>query len=48
LKARAVGADRHTAQVDFFDRHGDLALRAVDFPPAVELIRMVKALSSRG
>ena len=47
LKARAAGADRHTAQVYFFDRGGRLAMRSVDFPPVGELVRVMKALDGR-
>lgn len=45
LKARNSGADRHTAQVFFFDRRGELAMRSVDFPPVAEIVRVLKELS---
>jgi protein SCO1/2 len=44
LKARNRGADRHSAQVYFFNRAGLLAMRSVDFPPANEMIRVLRAL----
>jgi protein SCO1/2 len=47
LKARSEGADRHTAQVYFFNRRGQLAMRSVDFPPASELVRVLEALSKQ-
>lgn len=48
LKARANGPDRHTGQVYFFDREGQLALRSVDFPPAQEVVRALEELGSAG
>ncbi len=34
VRGRAVGADRHTAQVYLFDRQARLAYRTADMPPA--------------
>lgn len=48
LKARANGPDRHTGQVYYFDRKGQLALRSVDFPPAQEVVRSLEELASAG
>ena len=48
LKARANGPDRHTGQVYYFDRKGQLALRSVDFPPAHEVVRALDELASTG
>jgi len=48
LKARANGPDRHTGQVYYFDRKGQLALRSVDFPPAQEVVRALEELASAG
>lgn len=48
LKARAKGPDRHTGQVYYFDRKGQLALRSVDFPPAQEVVRALGELASAG
>lgn len=47
LKARNAGADRHTAQVFFFNRRGELAMRSVDFPPAAEIARVLKELAAQ-
>jgi hypothetical protein len=47
LKARSRGADRHTAQVYFFNRGGQLVLRSVDFPPAAAIARVLRDLSAR-
>ena len=47
LKARSDGADRHTAQVYFFNRRAQLAMRSVDFPPAAELVRVLEDLSKQ-
>jgi len=47
LKARASGADRHTAQAYFFNRSGALVMRSVDFPPAGALVRVLKELDRR-
>ena len=47
LKARATGADRHTAQVYFFNRRAALVMRSVDFPPAGGLVRVLKELDGR-
>jgi protein SCO1/2 len=47
LKARNSGADRHTAQVFFFDRRGELAMRSVDFPPVAEIVRVLKELAAQ-
>lgn len=48
LKARSSGADRHTAQVYFFDREARLCQRSVDFPPASELVRTLAELAGKG
>jgi len=48
LRARSAGTDRHTAQVYFFNRRGELALRSVDFPPAGEVVRLLTALAEAG
>jgi protein SCO1/2 len=48
LKARANGPDRHTGQVYYFDRKGQLALRSVDFPPAQEVVRALGELAAEG
>lgn len=48
LKARANGPDRHTGQVYYFDRKGQLALRSVDFPPAQEVVRALDELATQG
>jgi protein SCO1/2 len=48
LKARANGPDRHTGQVYYFDRKGQLALRSVDFPPAQEVVRALEELAAGG
>lgn len=48
LRGRAVGVDRHTAQVFLFDRQGRLAFRTVDMPPGGELVRLMQALSTAG
>jgi protein SCO1 len=34
VRGRAIGADRHTAQVYLFDRQARLAYRTADMPPA--------------
>lgn len=47
LKARNTGPDRHTAQVYFFNRRGELTMRSVDFPPAAELTRVMRDLAKR-
>jgi protein SCO1/2 len=47
LKAAKSGADRHTPQVYFFNRKGQLAMRSVDFPPAAELLRVLDDLARR-
>jgi protein SCO1/2 len=44
LKARTSGPDKHTAQVYYFNRKGQLAMRSVDFPPAKEIIRILTEL----
>lgn len=46
LKARNKGPDRHTAQVYFFNRKGQLTMRSVDFPSSSEITRVLQALSS--
>jgi protein SCO1/2 len=47
LKSAAPGPDRHTAQVYFFDRKGQLTMRSVDFPPSTELTRVIADLAKR-
>ncbi|HVR62692.1 MAG TPA: SCO family protein [Polyangia bacterium] len=47
LNARAGGADNHTAQVYFFDRAGNLAMRSLDFPPVATIVRIMHGLSAR-
>jgi protein SCO1/2 len=47
LRARTSGADRHTAQVYFFDRRGAIVLRTVDFPQSSEIARMLVDLAGR-
>ena len=44
LQGRKAGADRHTAQVYFFNRRAELVLRTVDFPPPREVVRLLQAL----
>jgi protein SCO1 len=48
LKARATGPDRHTAQIYFFDRAGQLTMRSVDFPPASEVAGVLGKLAAKG
>jgi protein SCO1/2 len=48
LKSKKSGPDPHTAQVYFFNRRGELALRSVDFPPAKEVLRLLGELERRG
>ena len=43
LQGRKAGADRHTAQVYFFNRRAELVLRTVDFPPSREVVRLLQA-----
>lgn len=45
LKARNVGADRHTAQVYLFNSHAELVMRTVDFPPPEGIAAMLLTLS---
>lgn len=45
LQGRNKGVDRHTAQVYFFNPRAELAFRTVDFPPAPEIVKLLKALS---
>ena len=47
LNARDSGADNHTAQVYFFDRTGDLAMRSLDFPPVDTIVRIMRSLDAR-
>jgi len=44
LQGRQAGADRHTAQVYFFNRRAELVLRTVDFPQPAEVVRLLQAL----
>jgi protein SCO1 len=48
LKSRTQGPDPHTGQVYFFNRKGELVLRSVDFPPAVEVVRVLEAIVTKG
>ncbi len=47
LKARNPEPDRHTAQVYFFNRRGQLAMRSVDFPSSKEIARVLTDLATR-
>jgi protein SCO1/2 len=44
LQGRKARADRHTAQVYFFNRRAELVLRTVDFPPSREVVRLLQGL----
>ncbi|MEJ8850275.1 SCO family protein [Variovorax rhizosphaerae] len=46
LAGRAVGPDKHTSQVYFFDRQGRLVLRTVDFPQPAEVARLLAQLAT--
>ena len=48
LQGRKAGADRHTAQVYFFNRRAELVLRTVDFPPSAEVARLLQTLMHIG
>jgi protein SCO1/2 len=48
LQGRNKGVDRHTAQVYCFNRRGQLALRTVDFPPALEVVKLLQGLADLG
>ncbi len=48
LQGRSQGADRHTAQVYFFNTRAELVLRTVDFAPAPEIVKLLNALSAQG
>lgn len=48
LQGRKAGADRHTAQVYFFNRRAELVLRTVDFPPSGEVVRLLQTLMAMG
>ena len=45
VKARNVGADRHTAQAYLFNSRAELVMRTVDFPPPEGLTAMLLTLS---
>ncbi len=45
LRARNSGADRHTAQVYFFNKDGALVLRSTDFPASQEIARLLLRLT---
>jgi hypothetical protein len=47
LQARTSGADRHTAQVYFFNHRGELVLRSVDFLPPSEIARQLHAIAAQ-
>ncbi|WDD92879.1 SCO family protein [Burkholderia sp. FERM BP-3421] len=47
LNGRAVGSDRHTGQVFFFDEQARLVLRTADFPKSDEVARLLAQLASR-
>jgi protein SCO1 len=47
LNGRAAGPDRHTGQVFFFNHHGMLNLRTVDFPNPEEVARLLVTLASQ-
>jgi protein SCO1 len=47
LKSNNPGPDPHTAQVYFFNREGQLALRSVDFPPAAEIVTNLEQLAQK-
>jgi protein SCO1/2 len=46
LAGRAVGPDKHTSQVYFFDRQARLVLRTVDFPQPAEVARLLGQLAT--
>ncbi|MEJ8856023.1 SCO family protein [Variovorax robiniae] len=46
LAGRAVGPDKHTGQVYFFDRQARLVLRTVDFPQPAEVARLLAQLAT--
>ena len=46
LAGRAVGPDKHTSQVYFFDRQARLVLRTVDFPQPAEVARLLVQLAA--
>ena len=48
LRARGRAADRHTAQVYFFNRQGELALRSTDFPSAEQVLSWLAWLAETG
>jgi len=48
LKAKNAPPDPHTGQVYYFNLRGELVLRSVDFPSAVEIVRTLEALAKRG
>lgn len=48
LQGRNKGPDRHTAQVYYFNRRGQLALRTVDFPPASDVVKLLRGLADLG
>ena len=45
LKARNVGADRHTPQVYFFNAKAELAMRSTDFPSAEAIARTLGTMA---
>ncbi len=46
LQGRNPGVDRHTGQVYYFNRRGQLAMRTVDFPPAPEVVKLLQGLAA--
>jgi protein SCO1 len=48
LRGRALGADRHTAQIYLFDRRARLAYRTADMPPAAFVAGLMDELSRMG
>jgi protein SCO1/2 len=46
LGGRQAGPDGHTAQVYYFNRHGQLMLRSADFPPPDQVVSLLASLRS--
>ncbi len=47
LVGRAVGADKHTRQVYFFNPRAELVLRTVDFPSSDEIAKLLTLLGRK-
>lgn len=47
LAGRAVGADKHTGQVYFFNHRAELVLRTVDFPKPDEIAKLLAQLGQK-